>query len=112
MDQLGKILVLAGLLIVLCGGVLYLLGKLGIGHLPGDLSFEGKNWRIYFPIGTCILLSVLFTLLFYLINHYRKRFKLNIGGFGAAQNLLRGRSVTSYSVKTTGKWGWIRWSIR
>ena len=72
MEQLGKIIVLAGLLIVAGGGILYSLGKLGIGQLPGDMSFSGKNWRIYVPIGTCILLSVLLTLLFFIINHFRK----------------------------------------
>ena len=72
MEQLGKIVILAGLVIVVCGAILYLMGKLGIGHLPGDVSFGGKHWRIFLPIGTCVLLSILLTLLFFLINHFRK----------------------------------------
>ena len=72
MEQFGKIVVLSGLIIVACGVILYLMGKLGIGQLPGDISFGGKHWQIFLPIGTCVLLSILLTLLFFIINHLRK----------------------------------------
>ncbi|MBN2375561.1 MAG: DUF2905 domain-containing protein [Sedimentisphaerales bacterium] len=72
MEQFGKIITFAGLVIVACGAILYLMGKLGIGQLPGDVSFGGKYWRIFLPIGTCILLSVLLTLIFFIINHFRR----------------------------------------
>ena len=72
MEQFGKIIVLLGLIIVMLGGMLYLLGKLGIGQLPGDVSFGGKNWKVFLPFGTCILSSILLTVLFIIINRFRQ----------------------------------------
>lgn len=43
------------------------LAKLGLGHLPGDISFRGERFSFYFPITTCIVLSVALSLLFWLI---------------------------------------------
>jgi len=72
LQHIGKLIVLAGLVLAVFGGLLYLLGRLGLGRLPGDLSFGGKNWRVYLPIGTCILLSALLTLLLYLLHRLRR----------------------------------------
>jgi hypothetical protein len=44
------------------------LGKLGLGHLPGDLSFRGERFSFYFPITTCIVVSLAVSLLFWLLN--------------------------------------------
>jgi uncharacterized membrane-anchored protein len=62
-ESTGKILLLIGLVLVVAGGFLYLLGRLGIGSVPGDLSFRRGNVRIFIPIGTSILLSIVLTLL-------------------------------------------------
>jgi len=35
----------------------------GIGHFPGDIMLSGKNWRIYFPVGLCLFLSLVLSLL-------------------------------------------------
>jgi len=43
------------------------LAKLGLGHLPGDISIRGERFSFYFPITTCILLSALLSLLFWLL---------------------------------------------
>jgi hypothetical protein len=43
------------------------LAKLGLGHLPGDISIRGERFSFYFPITTCILLSVVLSLLFWLL---------------------------------------------
>ncbi len=43
------------------------LAKLGLGHLPGDISMRGERFSFYFPIATCILLSVVLSLLFWLL---------------------------------------------
>ena len=43
------------------------LAKLGLGHLPGDISIRGERFSFYFPIATCILLSVALSLLFWLL---------------------------------------------
>lgn len=71
-QQIGKWLVLFGAVIVTAGVVLMVLGKMGLFKLPGDFVFGSKNWplrgwRIYLPLGSCILISVVLTLLFWLI---------------------------------------------
>jgi len=70
--QLGKILIMAGLFIAAAGLLLLLLGHLGLFKLPGDIEVGGKNWRFYFPLASCILISAILTLLFWLINLFRR----------------------------------------
>lgn len=74
MSSLARLLVGLGLLLILAGGIVYLLGRFGIplGHLPGDFAWRRKNVSVYFPLGTSVLLSILLTLLLYLIAHFRK----------------------------------------
>ncbi|MEW6447468.1 MAG: DUF2905 domain-containing protein [Bacillota bacterium] len=61
---LGKTLILIGVLFAVIGGVMLLLGKIPwIGRLPGDVYYHRGNFTFYFPLVTCILLSVLLTLL-------------------------------------------------
>jgi uncharacterized membrane-anchored protein YitT (DUF2179 family) len=68
MIDLGKILLLVGGVIVLMGAVLLLAGRLHLplGRLPGDIVYRGKNTVFYFPIVTCILISVILSLIFWL----------------------------------------------
>jgi hypothetical protein len=68
MTDLGKILVLLGGVIVVVGAVLLLAGKLNLplGRLPGDITVHGKNSVFYFPIVTCLLISVVLSLIFWL----------------------------------------------
>ena len=47
-------------------------GKLGLGRSSGDLTFGGRNWRVYLPIGTSIVLSLLLTSLLWLILRLRR----------------------------------------
>ena len=74
MNDLGKLLVGLGLVLVIAGGLLLLLGRTGIplGRLPGDISYRGKNLSVYFPLGTSILLSILLSLVFYLLSRFRR----------------------------------------
>jgi hypothetical protein len=60
---IGKWIMLAGLVVVLVGGAVWLVGRLGLplGRLPGDIRIEGKNFSFYFPIATSILFSLLLT---------------------------------------------------
>ena len=69
--ETGKWIILAGLLIVLVGVVIYFFHAhlRWIGRLPGDIRVEKENFRFYFPITTMILLSILVTVLF---NLFRK----------------------------------------
>ena len=68
MAELGKLLIVAGGLLV-CVGALFLLGgKLSwFGHLPGDISIQRGNFSIYFPLATSILVSIVVSLLFALL---------------------------------------------
>ena len=68
MTDLGKMLLLLGGVIVLVGAVLLLAGRfnLPLGRLPGDIIYRGKNTTFYFPIVTCILISVVLSLIFWI----------------------------------------------
>jgi hypothetical protein len=63
MDSIGRQLIIGGVVLILVGGALYLGAKLGLplGHLPGDIRIEGKGGGFYFPIVTCVLLSLVLT---------------------------------------------------
>jgi hypothetical protein len=74
MNDLGRLLIGLGFLLLLAGGLILLLGRTGIpiGRLPGDISYRGKNLNVYFPLGTSILVSVLLSLVFYLLSRFRR----------------------------------------
>lgn len=63
-----------GIILVVIGGALLLAGRIGLplGRLPGDFAWRGKNTQVYFPLGTSILLSIILTVVFWLISHFRK----------------------------------------
>jgi hypothetical protein len=64
---IGKSLIILGLVIAAVGGLLMLAGKFPwFGRLPGDILIEKKNYTLYFPLATSILLSLILTLLFWL----------------------------------------------
>lgn len=71
-QQFGKWLIGVGALIVVVGVLVMLLGKVGLFRLPGDFEFGGRNWRIYFPLATCIILSIVLTLILWLIHYLRR----------------------------------------
>jgi len=67
-QHIGKLLVIAGVLIAAIGGMLLLFRNTGIpflGRLPGDIVIQKKNFTFYFPVVTSILLSIILTLIFY-----------------------------------------------
>jgi hypothetical protein len=74
MGDLGKMLIALGALLVVAGVVVLAAGKLHLplGRLPGDITYRGKNTTVYFPIVTCIVASVLFSLLFWIIGLFRR----------------------------------------
>jgi hypothetical protein len=66
MTGLGKALIYFGLILVVVGVILSFAGKLPwLGQLPGDISIQRERFSFYFPITTCILISVLITLVLY-----------------------------------------------
>jgi hypothetical protein len=71
-QQFGKWLIAAGIIIAVVGVLVMLLGKVGLFKLPGDLELGSKNWRIYIPIASSILLSIILTLILWLINRFRR----------------------------------------
>lgn len=69
MGDLGKTLIVIGLVIVAVGGVLLLAGRVPwLGRLPGDIYIQRGNFSFYFPLVTSIVVSVLLTLLFWLFS--------------------------------------------
>jgi Protein of unknown function (DUF2905) len=66
MSEFGKTLVFFGLILVIVGLVLSFAGKLPwLGNLPGDITIQRERFSFYFPITTCILISVLISLVLY-----------------------------------------------
>ena len=64
MEDLGRTLLLFGVLLAIVGGVILLVAKVpGIGRLPGDILIQRDNISCFFPIATCILLSIVLTIL-------------------------------------------------
>ena len=71
-QNIGKLILLTGIVISFLGVVIIFLGKIGIYKLPGDIELEGKNWKVYFPIVTCIIVSILLTLIMWIVRYFRK----------------------------------------
>lgn len=74
MADLGKLLVGCGLLIALVGALLIASGRMNlpVGRLPGDLIYKGKNTTFYFPLATSILVSIVLSLILYLVARARR----------------------------------------
>lgn len=74
MADLGRLLIIFGVVIVIVGGLLMLGGRmhLPIGRLPGDIVYRGKNSTVYFPIVTSIVISIVLSLVLYLIGKFSR----------------------------------------
>ncbi len=70
--MMGRWLIILGALLILLGLGMVLLEKMGCFRLPGDIFIRGKNWSFYFPLATCLLLSLLLSGLLWLIHYFRK----------------------------------------
>ncbi len=69
MPQIGKMFIFLGVLIIVVGIILVFAGRIPIvGRLPGDIAWKRGNFTLYIPIGTSIVLSVIFTVLLYIIS--------------------------------------------
>jgi len=62
---LGIVMVIVGLIIVLGPGIPF------FGKLPGDIYIKKENFRFYFPLTTCIIISIIFSLVLFIINRFR-----------------------------------------
>ena len=74
MGDVGKLLVVAGGVLLVVGLAVMLLGKTGIplGRLPGDIVYKGKNAVFYFPLATSIVLSVVLSVVLYVVSRLRR----------------------------------------
>ncbi len=72
--ELGRLLLVAGLLLVVAGLLLSYGGKLPfrLGRLPGDIHYSGRHGNFYFPLVTCIVLSLALTLILWIVNSIRR----------------------------------------
>jgi hypothetical protein len=66
-NPVSRFLIVLGILLIVAGIVWPLLQRAGLGRLPGDIVVEGENFRFYFPIVTSIVISILLTLILWLI---------------------------------------------
>jgi hypothetical protein len=73
MMNLGRLLIMAGVALVIIGAIVLLAGKFNLpfGRLPGDIVYRGKNTTVYFPWVTCLVISVVLTLIMWIVNSRR-----------------------------------------
>ncbi len=67
---MAHVLIVAGIILVLAGLAWPWISRLGLGHLPGDIVIERSNFRLYFPITTAVIISVVVSLLLWLIRKW------------------------------------------
>lgn len=72
--ELGKLLVVIGVTLVVAGIGVMLLGRMNIplGRLPGDFLYRGKNTTVYFPLATSVAVSVVLSVLVYVVSRWRR----------------------------------------
>lgn len=71
--DMGKVLIIIGIIILVAGVVIHFSDRIPfLGKLPGDIRVEKENFRFYFPITTSILLSILISLVLYMINKVKQ----------------------------------------
>ncbi|HEY4011596.1 MAG TPA: DUF2905 family protein [Acidobacteriaceae bacterium] len=71
---MGRLLIGLGLLLVAAGIIVLGLHRIGLhpGHMPGDLTWRGRNVQVWFPLGTSIVLSILLSLILYFVSRMRR----------------------------------------
>jgi hypothetical protein len=74
MAEMGRILVALGVALVVIGGIVMLLGRTGVplGRLPGDFLYRGKNTTFYFPLASSIVISIVLSIVLFLIGRLKR----------------------------------------
>jgi hypothetical protein len=74
MTELGKSMIVVGLVLVVGGILVWGLGRgnLPLGRLPGDLVYRGKNTTVYFPLATSVVVSVVLTILLWVVGRWKR----------------------------------------
>jgi uncharacterized membrane protein YidH (DUF202 family) len=68
MADLGKLLILCGVVLIVVGALLTFAAKIPwLGKLPGDIYYKSDHVTFYFPLATCVVISIVLSLLFYLL---------------------------------------------
>ncbi|MGB9070017.1 MAG: DUF2905 domain-containing protein [Candidatus Acidiferrales bacterium] len=72
--DLGKLLLVAGVVLIGAGALLLFGARLPfrLGRLPGDISYQGRHGSFYFPLVTCLLVSLALTLISWIVNYFRR----------------------------------------
>jgi H+/Cl- antiporter ClcA len=72
MSQIGKLIIIAGVILVIAGAIISFAGnKLDwFGNLPGDIKIEKENVKVYFPVTTMIILSIVLSFLVWLVRKF------------------------------------------
>jgi hypothetical protein len=68
--EFGRFLAMAGMILLVIGGIMLFFDRLGIGRLPFDLQFGSERFKVFIPITTCILVSIVITVI---INLFYKK---------------------------------------
>jgi hypothetical protein len=74
MSDVGKLLIGLGAVLVVAGFALTLAGRVNwpLGRLPGDIVYRGKNWTFYFPLATSVVVSVVISVVLYLVGRWKR----------------------------------------
>ena len=68
MSDLGKSIITIGIVLIIVGVIMTIAGKIpGVGKLPGDIFIKKENFSFYFPLTTCILLSIILSAIMYFL---------------------------------------------
>ena len=72
--ELGKLLLVVGVVLVGAGALLMFGARLPLrlGRLPGDISYQGRHGSFFFPVVTCLLVSLALTLISWIVNYFRR----------------------------------------
>lgn len=72
MNEIAKILVISGAFLMFAGALLFIFGKIpGMGKMPLDIFVKKDNFSFYFPLGTCIVISIILSLVMFFLNKIR-----------------------------------------
>jgi hypothetical protein len=74
MTGLGKLLIMLGLVLIVAGALLTVLGRanMPLGRLPGDIVYRGKNTTFYFPLATSVVISVVLSIVLYVVGRWKR----------------------------------------
>ena len=74
MPGFARILIIFGVLLLVTGLVVAAAGRLNLplGRLPGDIAYKGRGWSVYVPLATSLLISIVLSLVLWLINYFRR----------------------------------------